>query len=1090
MHPSPTLRPHQALLALLLTTCGTDTNIMETPNNPPAVVISIPDDGAEFDEAELIEFTALVDDDRDAPDTLYLIWTSDLDGVLQEGNLADANGQVSFATANLQPTNHVITLTAIDGDNAEGEDYLVVIVNDVPDAPEIEILSPTSGEEGAEDEYFEYMAWVQDSQDDPEAIQVAFHSDLDGDFCDGYAEASGLFSCEVVLSPGRHLLTFQALDADGYTAEASMYFNVIADAEVDDDGDGYTEDQGDCDDTNSAIYPGAPEYENGLDDDCDGLVDDETDSYDDDGDGFSEDEGDCDDDDAHIFPGAEETCDGVDNDCDEAIDEGTLCVDDDGDGFTENAGDCDDDDDSTWPGADELPDGVDNDCDGFIDEGTEVYDDDGDCFCEAGPCTGGVEPSCAALADGDCDDDDAAVNPDASEVCDGVDNDCDGDIDEADADDTLTWYTDADADGYGDAGSSTTACAQPSGAVADATDCDDSDAAVNPAASEVCNGVDDDCDGTTDEADAVDALTWYTDADADGYGDAASSSLACSQPSGSVADATDCDDSDAAVNPAASEACNGVDDDCDGTVDEADAVDALTWYRDADTDGYGDASTAQVACNQPSGYVSDSSDCDDTNSTIQPAATEVCDGADNDCDGTVDESDASDALTWYMDNDGDGYGDAASSTPACSQPTGYVSSSSDCDDSNGTVNPAASEYCNGYDDNCDGTVDESSAADASTWYRDADGDGYGSSATTSKACSQPTGYVSSSSDCNDSNSTVNPAAVEYCNGYDDDCDGYSDEASAADASTWYNDFDGDGYGNASASTVACSQPTSYVSNSSDCNDVNSSIYPGASESCNYTDDDCDGSVDEGVTTTYYLDADGDGYGDPATTNDSCSNPVGYVTNSEDCDDGDSSLNPDTHWYLDADGDGYGKSSAYLIQCSQPSGYVSDNSDCNDATSSAYPGANEACDSIDNDCDGTTDEANATGCSNYYYDGDGDGYGSSSYQCLCAASGYYDSTLATDCYDANANAYPGQTSYFTSNRGDGSYDYDCDGSESKQYTSTYSCSTDWTCFSCDSYSSGWSSVPSCGANGTWRSGCSASWCSCSYTSSSTSTQACR
>ncbi len=148
---------------------------------------------------------------------------------------------------------------------------------------------------------------------------------------------------------------------------------------------------------------------------------------------------------------------------------------------------------------------------------------------------------------------------------------------------------DADGDGYDDIN-------------AGGDDCDDTDAAVNPGAAEVCDGVDNNCDGTIDESTATDASTWYTDADSDGYGDAASSSVACDAPSGAVADSTDCDDTNAAVNPGAAEVCDSIDNDCDGTADN-NATDATTWYADSDGDTYGDAATTQDSCDQPSGYL-------------------------------------------------------------------------------------------------------------------------------------------------------------------------------------------------------------------------------------------------------------------------------------------------------------------------------------------------------------------------------------------------------------------------------------------------------------------------------------------------------
>ncbi|MCC6725909.1 MAG: hypothetical protein IT258_15480, partial [Saprospiraceae bacterium] len=162
----------------------------------------------------------------------------------------------------------------------------------------------------------------------------------------------------------------------------------------------------------------------------------------------------------------------------------------------------------------------------------------------------------------------------------------------------------------------------------------------------------------------------------------------------------DCDDSNGGINPAATEVCNGVDDDCDGDIDESGA--AATWYADADGDTYGDPLVSQMACAAPMGYVANDDDCDDSNGGINPAATEVCNGVDDDCDGSTDEGVQ---LTFYADTDGDTYGDPLVSQMACAAPMGYVANDNDCDDSNGGINPAATEVCNGVDDDCDGFMD-------------------------------------------------------------------------------------------------------------------------------------------------------------------------------------------------------------------------------------------------------------------------------------------------------------------------------------------------------------------------------------------------
>jgi hypothetical protein len=391
-----------------------------------------------------------------------------------------------------------------------------------------------------------------------------------------------------------------------------------------------------------------------------------------------------------------------------------------------------------------------------------------------------------------------------------VDTDCDGTLDEDEALDVSTWYADTDGDGYGDAAVPELDCAQPSGYVADATDCDDSEASSYPGATEYCDGVDSDCDGTLDEDEAVDVSTWYADTDGDSYGDASVSDIDCAQPSGYVADDTDCDDSEGNTWPGATEYCDGVDSDCDGTLDEDEAADVATWYADTDGDSYGDASVSDIDCAQPSGYVADDTDCDDATASTNPGATEYCDGVDNDCDGQIDEGDADDASTWYADSDGDGYGDGAASTTACSQPSGYLADATDCDDSDSSTNPGADEYCDGHDDDCDGDVDEDSAVDVSTWYADSDGDGYGSTSSSTTACDQPSGYAASSDDCDDSDISVSPGASEVCDGLDNDCDGTADSTSACGCYVEY-------YG--SKTYLFCTSSQSWDSASSTCQNL-------------------------------------------------------------------------------------------------------------------------------------------------------------------------------------------------------------------------------------------------------------------------------
>jgi hypothetical protein len=167
-------------------------------------------------------------------------------------------------------------------------------------------------------------------------------------------------------------------------------------------------------------------------------------------------------------------------------------------------------------------------------------------------------------------------------------------------------------------------------------DCDDSDPEVNPDQLELCDSVDNDCDGATDD-DAIDADPFYADRDDDGYGDTDEMLMACTAPEGYVPDDTDCDDSSALRYPGNPEACDGIDNNCDGRVD--DGV-TRTWFPDVDGDGYGGTGESIQACEAPDGYAASSSDCDDADPDNHPDNAEQCDGADNDCSGLADDHDA------------------------------------------------------------------------------------------------------------------------------------------------------------------------------------------------------------------------------------------------------------------------------------------------------------------------------------------------------------------------------------------------------------------------------------------------------------------
>ena len=564
-----------------------------------------------------------------------------------------------------------------------------------------------------------------------------------------------------------------------------------------------------------------------------------------DGDGYSENDGDCDDSDGSVNIGADETCDGIDNNCDGDVDEGVLTpfyADADGDGFgnaqyieeacdspegyVPNGNDCDDTRADIYPSADEICDGIDNDCNDLVDDGLGLVmyqDADFDGFGDPDFVVEGCqdEPGLSGIA-GDCNDSNPALNPDAAEACDELDNNCDGMVDEGVQE---TYYLDADADGFGDLNSIEEACSRPAGYSENSDDCDDGDSEVSPSASEVCDGIDNNCDSLIDDSSSVNQSTYYSDTDGDGFGDASSSVESCSLDAGFSENDEDCDDSDSNVNPDASEVCDGIDNDCDLAIDDADPSNsgAPSWYLDADVDGFGNSAFTMEACLQPSGFVADSTDCNDIDAAVNSDASEVCDEIDNDCNGDVDDADSaiqySAADYFYADTDGDGFGDANVSTQSCVQPVAHVEDDTDCDDTLADINPST------------------------LWYADADGDGFGTVNFTTTSCVQPSGYLTDGTDCDDGNPVIYPGADEYCDAIDQDCDGDTNDPESLDLLTWHTDVDGDGYGDPASPVYACLQPAGTVDNEDDCSDVDALAFPFSHEPeipNDGVDQDCDG----------------------------------------------------------------------------------------------------------------------------------------------------------------------------------------------------------------------------------------------------------
>ena len=804
----------------------------------------------------------------------------------------------------------------------------------------------------------------------------------------------------------------------------------------DDDNDG-DPDTTDCAPFDKDIRHGAVETCNLIDDDCDGAVDEgfpdkdgdgEADcaDLDDDGDG-DPDLTDCKPNDPAIHHDAEETCDGVDNNCNDKVDEGFA------DNEKDGLADCVDKDDDNDGVAD-----VDDNCP-FVDN-TLQEDLDGDELGDA--CDSDIDGDGASNED-DCKPKNAAIHGGATELCNGLDDDCDDLVDEEDAAGCATWFYDADNDGYGIASNQKCLCtAKDKYSTKKKGDCNDGNVSVFPGASESCNAVDDDCDGTVDEPSSLGCTPYYEDVDKDGWGHGDPACLCGPEGAMTANKPGDCDDGDASVNKSSPELCNGKDDDCDGEVDEAGAAGCAVLYVDGDKDGFGKPGTGVCLCGPKDGHtVAQAGDCDDTSATTHTGATEKCNGKDDDCDGAVDEPGATGCTTYYKDGDGDGYGLVSSAKCLCAEEGEYVATKSgDCNDLAVTVNPGATETCNGADDDCNGFVDETNAAGCTVYLIDGDGDGFGLNGTGLCMCA-PKGKRTTTvgDECDDTNENIYPGADEVCNQHDDDCDGQVDEEAAGKCAAFYFDGDGDQYGIEEGSKCLCGAEGKWSAiKKGDCDDTNAAVHPLAEETCNGVDDNCKAGVDEQDATgclVYFRDFDKDGYGLQTDSACLCA-PTGLYTASGigDCDDTASSVHDGaaevcngvdddcdsmtdeenaltcTVYYRDNDLDGFGQTNDERCLCAKEAPYTTTvNGDCDDSMFAIKPSAKEKCDAVDNDCDGQTDEQGAQGCAWYFLDKDDDQYGvPGDNKCLCAATGDYTATQAGDCNDDLAAVNTGAT----------------------------------------------------------------------------------
>ena len=602
----------------------------------------------------------------------------------------------------------------------------------------------------------------------------------------------------------------------------------------------------------------------------------------------------------------DEICDGKDNDCDGVLDDGFADTDDDG---KADCVDMDDDDDmspddedcapldpAVHPAAEEFCNDKDDNCDGNIDEedalGCDEYylDEDEDdfgveadykCLCKP------EEPYDAQLA-GDCNDDEYNVNPDATEICDGLDNDCNEETDPEGVEGCTTYYVDEDEDGFGKESQSKCLCdpEYPHTAL-EFGDCEDANKDINPGVEEACNEIDDNCDQVIDAEDSVGCAIFYYDGDVDTIGTESNAKCLCAAEAPyDAAVFGDCNDQDNEIFPGNDEVCDGKDNDCDNITDPAEtSVDCQEYYEDGDQDMFGKKdSSSQCLCDPQGLFTSlNALDCDDLNKDVNPDQPESCSGLDDNCDGKQDNADAVGCIPYYVDADQDDFGPNGGASACLCEGVAdpdfadfVVTVMGDCDDLNKDINPDAPESCNNIDDDCDEVIDPEDSIGCGTLYFDGDNDNYAVPDAVGKCLCQPdvAGKFTAKmvGDCNDDEAAISPDAVEVCDDVDNDCSGAADDkTNLPGCEDFYYDNDGDGYFELGANfkclcEAGAGELDKYTATQSgDCNDNADYAYPGHPEICDDgADNDCNNKAEDGVNkegcVDMYPDDDMDGVG--------------------------------------------------------------------------------------------------------------------------------------------------------------------------------------------------------------------------------------